>query len=250
MISNLVRIQKLLAEWGVGSRRTIESLIDEKRISVDGKTVLEQGLKIDPNNSVICLDGETLKPNPVLEPIILALHKPSGFVTTLRDQFGRPTIKQLINNSTRLYPIGRLDIDSTGLLLLTNFGELANRLLHPKHKVEKEYLVTIRDSVLSKTEETLFSGGIALPDGVTAPCSIEHIAKLTYRIILREGRKRQIKRMFAALDRNVTRLHRIRFGPILLGKLPAGKTRPLHPREIGELLSITGLDYKTREVSR
>ena len=243
-----VRLQKLLAHWGLASRRTVENHIAAGRLKVDGEVVRDLGRKVDPEKVTIEFDGKVVQaPETAPQPVVLALYKPAGVVSTLSDPQGRPTVRDLLPADRRLYPIGRLDLDSTGLLLVTDFGELSNRLLHPRYKVEKEYLVTVSGPPLTPAESRRFTSGLALEDGLTAPCRLEPLGPGRYRVVLREGRKRQVKRMFEALDRRVLALHRDRFGPIRLGNLAVGRTRPLTSGELERLLSLTGLAKPARE---
>jgi len=237
----LVRLNKLLASWGLASRRAIEAMIAAGRIAVDGEVVADLGRVVDPEAVRIEVDGRPVGPPPSREGLVIAFHKPAGVQSTLHDPFGRPTLKDHLPRDRRLFPIGRLDADSTGLLLATDIGELANRLLHPRYKVEKEYEVTIDGPPLSAPDQARFAAGILLDDGSTAPCRLEPIGRNGWRVVLREGRKRQIKRMFAFFDRQVLTLHRVRFGPIRLGTLRPGETRPLTPAERARLLELTGL---------
>lgn len=237
-----VRLLKLLANWGLASRRTVETWIAAGRLNVDGETVEDLGRKVDPETAKIELDGKpVVPPDAAQQPVVLVLNKPAGVVSTLADPQGRPTVRDLLPRERRLYPVGRLDLDSTGLLLVTDFGELSNRLLHPRYKVEKEYLVEVAGPPLSADEFKRFTTGLVLEDGLTAPCRLDRLGGGRYRVVLREGRKRQVKRMFEALDRRVLTLHRDRFGPIRLGKLEFGKTRPLTTEELQRLLELTGL---------
>ncbi|MBF0498779.1 MAG: rRNA pseudouridine synthase [Candidatus Riflebacteria bacterium] len=233
-----IRLQKLLASWGLASRRTIELWISQGRVKVDGK-IVDLGQKIDPDVALIEIDGTAIAPpDYIIEEgrLVVALNKPIGVVSTLADTHDRPTVSEfLFPKERRLFPIGRLDLDATGLLLATDHGELSNRLLHPRYKVEKEYEIEISGGFLSESERQHFAGGLILDDGPTAPCRIEVIGASKYRVVLREGRKRQIKRMFEALYRRVTRLHRVRFGPIRLGGMASGECRILTPQELNAL---------------
>lgn len=240
----LVRIQKLLASWGVASRRKIESLIADGRISVDGHLLSEQGLLIDDENlPVILLDGKKLVPPQKTDYTILLFNKPKLVITSLKDEQGRRSIADYLPVGKRLYPIGRLDYDSTGLLLITDYGELTNRLLHPSYKVAKEYIVKINGEPLSNSELKRFSEGIELEDGLTAPCSIKALKSYnTYSVTIKEGRKRQVRRMFEFFDRKVVNLHRVSFGPIKLGSLQSGKLREITPEEKKALLKAAGIE--------
>lgn len=241
------RLQKILSSAGVTSRRAAEVMITEGRITVNGVTVTELGSKADPDKDKIAVDGK-----PVTIPkkkIYLLLHKPAGYVTTMSDPGGRPVVTELIKGiPERLYPVGRLDFNTEGLLLLTNDGEWANRLAHPSHEVEKEYLVKIRGT-LSSEKIAMLSGGIQLEDGMTAPARIEIIRVLEknvwFTITIHEGRYRQVRRMCEAAELPLVKLKRVRYGNILLGDLKAGEHRVLDPEEARVL---SGEKKKPREV--
>ncbi len=240
----MVRIQKLLASWGVASRRKIETYIEEGRITVNDSKLTEQGFLVDEDNlPVIKLDGKRIVPSQNSSHTILLFNKPKLVITSLKDEQGRKTIADYLPKNKRLYPIGRLDYDSTGLLLITDYGELTNRLLHPSYKVAKEYIVKYQGDALTKEELKQFSSGILLEDGLTAPCSIKPIKSLnTYSVTIKEGRKRQVRRMFEFFGRKVINLHRVSFGPIKLGDLQSGKLRPVSAEERKSLLSAAGLN--------
>ncbi len=241
MPDGLCRLNKLLASWGIASRRGIEKMIGDDRIKVDGETVRDPGRQVDPSTAVISVDGRRVTAPEPSGPVVVAINKPAGVVSTLRDPFGRPTIRDFLPRSPRLFPIGRLDQDSTGLLLATDHGGLSNRLLHPRYKVEKSYQVRINGAPLSDDELERFRSGIILVDGTTAPCRISLSGGDSYRVDLREGRKRQIRRMFEALDRTVVSLHRTRFGPVDLGRLAPGSCRRLTTDETARLFEAAGL---------
>jgi pseudouridine synthase len=237
------RIQKILANWGIASRRTIERLIAEGKVSVNGEVLTGQGMTIDPDgNPVIKISGKQVKKPKNTKLQIFAFNKPMNVVSTLKDDQGRKSIKDFLPPHQRLYPVGRLDMNSTGLLLITNNGELTNRLLHPSFKVAKEYVVKIVGASLTREEKFQFSTGIELEDGKTAPCKlVQHKDPQTFTVVLKEGRKRQIRRMFDKLDRKVIQLNRVTFGPIKLGNLKAGQMRRLTTAEQKALLKAAGL---------
>jgi pseudouridine synthase len=242
-LEKLVRIQKLLSGWGVASRRSIEAMIAKGKISVDGKVITSQGLVVDPDKPpVIMVDGKVVKKPTNQQHQIFVFHKPENVVCTLKDDQGRKSIKHFLPRNKRLYPVGRLDMNSTGLLLITDNGELTNRLLHPSFKVEKEYIVKIQGATLNREEKTRFRQGVELDDGKTAPCKlIQHKDPQIFSVILKEGKKRQIRRMFEKFRRKVVQLHRIRFGPIKLGNIKPGEMRPLTNAEKKALLQAAGL---------
>lgn len=239
----MVRIQKLLASWGIASRRSIEKYIEEGRIAVNNEILSEKGFSIDENNiPTIKLDGKVITPPKKTEYTILVFNKPKLVITSLKDEQGRCSVSDYLPKDKRLYPVGRLDYDSTGLLLITDYGELTNRLLHPSYKVAKEYVVKIQGQLLTSDELKNFASGIELEDGMTAPCIIKpHKATNTYSVIIKEGRKRQVRRMFDYFGRKVINLHRIAFGPIKLGNLQSGKLRPVTQEERKALLKATNL---------
>jgi pseudouridine synthase len=238
-----IRIQKLLASWGVASRRAIEKMIGQGRIKVGGQVLTEQGFKIDPTDTPqIMLDNHLIKKPASTGNNLYIFHKPVGIVATLKDEKKRKSIKDFLPENKRLYPVGRLDMYSSGLLLITDNGELTNRLLHPSFKVEKEYVVRIEGSSLSRQEKADFRQGIELEEGTTAPCKlIQHKDTLLFTVVLKEGRKRQIRRMFEKLGRKVVKLHRIRFGPLKLGNLKPGELRRLGQKDKSALLKAAGL---------
>ncbi len=239
----LVRIQKLLASWGAGSRRAIERLIEAREISIDGITVEGQGTLVDADKPPeIRISGRLVAPRVDDNWHIYAFNKPIRVVTTLKDERGRKTIAHFLPKERRLYPVGRLDFDSTGLLIITDHGELTNRLLHPSFKVDKEYLVKISGRPLTPVETEMFTSGLKLEDGMTSPCRlVYHPESDAYSVTIREGRKRQVRRMFACLGHDVISLHRVRFGPLQIGNLKPGEIRELNSEERAALLASAGL---------
>ncbi len=239
----MIRLHKLLADWGVDSRRAVEKLISEGRITADGETVA-QGFSVDENKlPTIRLNGKIIEPPKKTANRIFIFNKPEYIVSTVKDELGRKCIADFIPKGMRLYPIGRLDADSTGLLLITDFGELTNRLLHPSYKVEKEYLATVTGKPLTAKEEADFAAGVTLDDGLTLPCKIRRVSRSVnkYSVTIKEGRNRQVKRMFEFFNRKVISLHRVRFGPIVLSDLEEGEMRPLDKRETAALLKAVKL---------
>jgi 23S rRNA pseudouridine2605 synthase len=236
------RLHKVLAAAGCGSRRACEEIIRQGRVQVNGQVVTELGTKVDPHRDEIRVDGTPIS-GPA-EKVHLVLHKPPGCISTAHDPWGRPTVLDLIPHRGRLYPVGRLDAESEGLLLLTNDGELTHRLTHPRYEQEKEYLVLVKgrpqDAVLAQLRR-----GVDLEEGRTAPARVSRASPKEgldtppgttwLRIVLHEGRKRQIRRMCAAVGHPVQRLIRVRLGPLRLGTLKPGQWRPLTQRELDEL---------------
>ena len=238
------RLQKILSRAGITSRRKAEKLILQGRVSVNGKIVSELGAKAVLGKDDICLNGKAIKAET--EKVVVALFKPRSYVTTLDDPQGRPTVVDLLRSiSERVYPVGRLDYDAEGLLLMTNDGELAHRLQHPRYKVPKTYLVKVRGH---PPEEALalLQQGINLEDGITAPAELhilEDDKKATWlTLTLREGRNHQVKRMCAAVGCPVLRLRRTKIGPIDLGNLQPGRSRRLKAGEVRALRKAVGLD--------
>ncbi|NLF97948.1 MAG: rRNA pseudouridine synthase [Candidatus Riflebacteria bacterium] len=242
-MGELVRIQKLLSGWGIASRRGIERLIESGRVEIDGNRLTTQGFSVDSDNlPEIRVDGKVIRPPAEQRPAVYVFHKPLGVVTTLKDERGRETIRDYLPKDRRLYPVGRLDRDSTGLLLITDHGELTNRLLHPSYKVEKEYIVKIDGEPLSTSEQEQFRKGVAIDEGITAPCCLRQLTDpQSYSVIISEGKKRQVRRMFASFRRQVVSLQRIRFGPLRLGNLRPGEIRLLTAEEESALLKAAGL---------
>jgi 23S rRNA pseudouridine2605 synthase len=233
------RLQKALARAGVGSRRACEDLIREGRVTVNGR-VAALGDRIDPTADRVEMDGTRIPLDPELR--YLALNKPRGVVTTARDPQRRPDVTRFYPPGPRVFPVGRLDRDTEGLLLLTNDGELAHRLMHPRHGVEREYLAEVTGTpgrrALARLER-----GVTLEDGSARAGSARAVAgsgnRSAVRIVMTEGRKREVRRMLAAVGLPVRRLVRVRVGPIRLGRLAPGEVRELEPSEVRSLLEGT-----------
>jgi pseudouridine synthase len=231
----LERLQKFLARAGVASRRAAEAWILSGRVTVNGKVVRELGTKIDPDHDVVKADGRRVR----LEPrLTVMLHKPYGYVSTTRDPQGRRIVTELLGEKgARLYPVGRLDYDATGLLLLTNDGELAQRLTHPRYQVPRTYRVTMEGEVSRETLRLLADG--VTVDGRVVPAAAvvrkAEAGKTVLEITVWEGRYHLIKRLLAQVGHPVLKLKRIAFGPLRLGRLPRGAHRVLTPQEIEAL---------------
>ena len=230
------RLQKVLASAGIASRRECEALIAAGRVTVNGRVVQEPGLRVDPEQDVVMVDGEPVQ-QPVARTYIM-LHKPVGYVSTADDPHGRPTVVDLVDAPTRVFPVGRLDVDSEGLILLTDDGELTHYLTHPKFEVEKEYRVLL-DRPLDADALRQWRTGVLLNDELTAPAWVD-LTETTeegpwYRVVLREGRKRQIREVAKLLGYNVQRLVRVREGELVLGDLPPREWRLLTPEEVAAL---------------
>jgi len=231
------RIQKIIARSGICSRRKAEELIQEGRVTLNGITVTEPGTKADLSRDVIKVDGQVV--HPWKKKVYILLNKPTGVVTTRSDEKHRPTVMELLKGeeTSALFPVGRLDLNSEGLLLITNDGELADRLTNPRSKVEKTYLVRVRGVPDERTIKRL-SGGMLL-DGVrTRRMRVEligHGKNSWLKVIMREGKKNQLRRMFQAVGHPVVRLKRIALGGLELGDLPPGAYRRLTRGEIMQL---------------
>ncbi len=236
------RLQKILSRAGISSRRAAERLIAEGRISVNGSVVVEPGTKADPGRDEIRLDGRLISLET--ERIYLMLHKPKGYVTTLSDPQGRSIVTDLINGvAARVYPVGRLDYDSEGLLILTNDGDFAQRLQHPRYGIPKTYRVKVEGHLL-KGELKVLENGIDLPDGRFAPTDV-HLEKTNpgstwLTMTITDGRNRVIRRAFDSLGHSVARLVRVAVADITLSPLREGAWRMLTPREVERLLKLAG----------
>jgi 23S rRNA pseudouridine2605 synthase len=227
-----MRLAKYLAHAGVASRRAAEEIVRDRRVTVDGDVVTDPARNVDEHNAV-AVDGEALSPRP--ERVVYAVNKPLGVVSTASDPQGRPTVVSLISTELRLYPVGRLDIDTTGLILLTNEGELANHLTHPRYEVPKTYRAVVARPPVREPALRALRRGVDLDDGRTAPASVRRLAPDTLEITIHEGRKRQVRRMCEHVGHRVRRLERVRFGPLSLGDLRPGNYRRLTDAEVRRL---------------
>jgi len=252
-----IRLQKVLAQAGIASRRACEALISEGRVEVNSEVVTEQGRRVDPERDVIRVDGARIP--PPRRHLYLALNKPRGVVVTMDDPEGRRTVADLLAESAerrtgtpgmrravkneRLFHVGRLDTDSEGLLILTNDGELAHKLAHPSHQVPKTYIAEVTGQVSAQTMRRL-RGGITLEDGPVKPTSVKIVSsvgeKTLLKITLQEGRNRIVRRTMEAVGHPVRKLSRIGIGPVRLGNLKVGEFRELTREELGGLLDLTG----------
>ncbi len=227
------RLQKIIAAAGITSRRAAEEMILDGRVSVNGVVVTELGTKADPATDRITVDGALLRPTEKLYYVLL--HKPAGYVTSLKDPQGRQLVTELVQDvGARLFPVGRLDYNSEGLLLMTNDGEWANRLMHPRHQVDKEYHVRVRGKVDPQQVRRL-TEGVELEDGRASGASVRVLkadqSNDWLSITIREGRNRQVRRMCSAVGLSVVRLRRIRYGNLTLGGLKPGEYRLLTTEE-------------------
>jgi 23S rRNA pseudouridine2605 synthase len=227
-----MRLAKYLASAGVASRRAAEELIRAGRVTVDGEAATDPARDVGDAHTV-AVDGA---PVSAEQPrIVYAVNKPAGVVSTARDPQGRPTVVSLVPADLRLYPVGRLDIDTSGLILLTNDGDLAHRLTHPSFEVEKTYRAVVGSPPVRERALSALREGVELEDGRSAPAEVTRIAADTIELTIHEGRKRQVKRMCESVGHPVKRLARIRFGPLALGDLRPGGYRRLSDAEVGAL---------------
>ena len=231
-----VRLAKFLAHAGVASRRAAERLIADGRVTVAGEQVTDPARDVD-DSSRVAVDGEAVAPE---ERVVYALNKPAGVVSTARDTHGRPTVTAIVPSGRRLYPVGRLDAQTTGLLLLTNDGELADLLTHPRYEVPKTYVATVQPARVSEAALRQLREGVQLDDGRTAPAAARQIRPGVVELTLREGRKRQVRRMCEAVGHRVVELRRVAFGPLRLGDLREGSHRRLTAAEVERLRAAAG----------
>jgi 23S rRNA pseudouridine2605 synthase len=236
------RLQKVIAAAGVASRRAAEEMIDQGRVTVDGNVVRVQGMRVDPERARIEVDGERINVHP--RHSYFALNKPAGVVTTATDPLGRTTVIDLVRTSKRVVPVGRLDVDTVGLVLLTDHGELVHRLTHPRFEVPRVYAAEVKGTMSREAGKELREG-VRLEDGIARAKSVRIIRRAASRslieITMTEGRKHEVRRMLDAVGFPVIELVRVAFGPIELGTLPAGKSRKLSAEEVGRLLKAAGL---------
>ncbi len=235
-----IRLQKYLSDCGIASRRKSEEFISCGRVAVNGETVTELGTKIDTATDVVTFDGNTVKNKEKL--VYIMLHKPDGYVTTSKDQFGRPAVVDLLKDvPERVFPVGRLDYDTSGLLLLTNDGDLTFKLTHPKHNIEKVYMARLFGRP-TETELARFRSGLEIEGRMTAPSKIEIVKDdgrfCSVKITIVEGRNRQVRKMCEAINHKVAVLKRVATGKLFLGDLPKGRYRHLTEAEISYLKKL------------
>ncbi|UCE06571.1 MAG: rRNA pseudouridine synthase [bacterium] len=233
----MMRLNRFLALCGLGSRRKCESLIQAGRVTVNGYIVKSLSTTIDEENNIVKVDGQRISPPD--EFVYILLNKPIGYITTASDELGRKTVVDLLPHKFRVFPVGRLDRDTTGALLLTNDGYLSFQLMHPKFNVEKIYHVSLNKPIIESHVRKLQTG-ILLGEGVTGPCKVKIIRqhRKKIEIILHEGRKRQIRRMLKSLGYDVVSLARIQFASLSLTGLKPGEWRYLTDREIADLKAV------------
>jgi 23S rRNA pseudouridine2605 synthase len=238
-----IRLQRVLASAGLGSRRACEELIEEGRVEVDGKVVVEQGMRVDPASAVIKVDGLRIATAP--DHVYIALNKPRGVVSTMSDPEGRPSLQEYVGDRTaRLFHVGRLDTDTEGLILLTNDGDLAHRLAHPSYGVVKTYLAEVTGPVARDVGKRL-RAGVELEDGPVRVDGFRLVGQSGNRVMvevsLHEGRKHVVRRLLGEVGHPVSRLVRTDVGPVSLGHLKPGKQRKLSQQEVGALYKAVGL---------
>lgn len=241
------RLQKVLAVRGWGSRRVCEDLIASGRVTVNGEVAV-LGRRVDPDTDKVEVDGVPIGTKPGL--VHYLLNKPTGVVTTAFDPQGRPTVVDLVPSEPRVFPVGRLDVGTEGLLLLTNDGDLAQRLTHPSHGVEKEYLAEVEGGNVAQGKVRALREGIELEDGMTAPATVSQPSPGVLRITIHEGRNRQVRRMCDAIGHPVTRLVRVRIGTLQDRTLKPGQWRPLEQAELVALVEAVGSPERPTTVRR
>ncbi|MCE2415157.1 rRNA pseudouridine synthase [Candidatus Poribacteria bacterium] len=238
----MMRLEKYIATSGIASRRSVKKSIHAGFVTVNGEPVLVPGHPIEVGIDTVEFEGKQVE--PLAEHTYLMLNKPTGCLTTRRDERGRPTVMELVADlPDTIYPVGRLDLETEGLLLFTNDGDFAYRLLHPSHEVEKTYLVWVkgvpRDDAVQRLRQ-----GVTIPSGRTAPAKVKRLRvskdgeTAKFEVVIHEGKKRQVRLMFKAMGHPVIRLKRVRIGNLRLGNLPSGQYRLLTPDEISELMVV------------
>jgi 23S rRNA pseudouridine2605 synthase len=227
-----VRLAKYLAHAGVASRRASEAIIADGRVTVDGRRITDPARDVDDANAVK-VDGKRVKTTQ--RRVVYLVHKPAGYVSTAKDPQDRRTVTALVPSRERLYPVGRLDYDTTGLILLTNDGELANRLTHPRYGVPRTYLARVEGGSVPEHKLRLLREGVELDDGPSAPAKVRQVERGVLELTIKEGRKHQVRRMCEAIGHPVTELTRIAFGPLRLTDLAPGQHRRLTQAEIERL---------------
>ena len=231
-----MRLAKYLAHAGVASRRASETIIADGRVTVDGAVITDPARDVDDSKAVK-VDGRRVKTAGHAHLVYL-LNKPAGVVSTAKDPQGRRTVVSLVWTDERLYPVGRLDYDTTGLILLTNDGDLAHRMTHPSFEVPRTYRARVANAPVNEPAIRSLREGVELEDGITAPAKVRRLSSNHLELTIHEGRKRQVKRMLEAVGHPVRSLERVAFGPLRLGALEEGEYRELKPAEIEQLRSL------------
>jgi len=237
-----LRLNKFLAMAGVASRRAADEMITQGQVTVNGTVITELGVRVNSQKDVVVVDDRTISAPQSL--VYLLLNKPKDFITTASDEKGRRTVLDLINVRERVYPVGRLDRQTTGVLLLTNDGELANKLMHPSSNVVKSYNVSL-DKSLDQAHAVKLVNGVFLEDGKTAPAELDIIPGTKSREVIlhiHEGKNRQVRRMFESLGYEIEKLHRVSYGGITATGVTRGRWRYLTPKEIKDLKKVAGDD--------
>lgn len=228
----MIRLNKYIATSGVCSRRNADELIASGKVKVNGIVIKEMGMQVDETKDVVYVNNKKISVKE--EKVYIMLNKPKGYVTTNNDQFDRPSTKDLIKEKIRVFPIGRLDMNTEGLLLLTNDGDFANKLMHPSNKVEKTYVVTLRKPITDEQIKKL-QDGVDIGDYITRPAKVKRITPLELEIKISEGKNRQIRRMCESVNADLKNLKRIQIGNLKLGDLKLGKYRLLSLDEISNI---------------
>lgn len=224
-----IRLNKYIANAGVCSRRAADKLIDEKKVKVNGKVVLEKGTLIDIDKDSVEVNGKKISISE--EKVYILLNKPKGYITTAKEQFNRPFVLDLINEKERVYPVGRLDMDTSGLLILTNDGQLTNKITHPKNHIHKTYEAILKNE-LSNVDMQKLEKGVDIGGYVTQPAEVQKLGDKKVRITISEGKNRQVRKMFETVNNKVVELKRISIGKLTLENLEVGKFKYVKYEEI------------------
>jgi len=238
---SLVRLNRFLSDAGIASRRKADELIASGAVQVNGKTVKELGTRIDPEKNAVTINGKLVQQRDKL--VYILLNKPKDYITTTSDEKGRRTVLDIVKVKERIYPVGRLDRDTTGVLLLTNDGDLAHRLMHPKYEIKRAYKATL-DKPMTRRDAVRLSSGILLEDGTTAECEVYTFGgseSAEVRIVIHEGRNREVRRMFEKLGYQVKKLNRVAYADITAEGLRQGEWRYLTKQEVRALREQVGL---------
>jgi 23S rRNA pseudouridine2605 synthase len=225
----MLRLNKYIAQSGICSRRNADELIDNRRVSVNNRIITEKGIMVDELKDEVKVDNKIIKINN--KNIYLMLNKPKGYITTSNEQFDRPCVIDLINEDIRVFPVGRLDMDTEGLLLLTNDGDFSNRLMHPKNKCKKVYVAKVKGKITQDVINKLCNG-VKIEDYISSPAEVIKLDDNTLQITISEGKNRQVRKMCEAVNLIVTNLKRIKIGGLELGNLELGKYIKLNKKQI------------------
>lgn len=231
----MIRLNKYISQSGICSRRKADTLIEDKLVKINGEVVFELGTMVDETKDKVSVEGKNI--SLIKKKIYIILNKPQGYVTTSIEQFERPCVLDLIHEDDRVYPIGRLDMETEGLLLLTNDGEFANKLMHPSKKINKVYIAKVTGDITDDAIRKLRKG-VEIDEYTTAPALVEKLEKDELQITIHEGKNRQVRKMCEAVGLNVTYLKRIKIGNLELGDLPTGKYKHIRSYEIQKIFGI------------